>query len=173
MFKNHIREAVNFNKTIIHEQNGIKIYYDKYASYFSLIVKILFLGLFIYEVPIARKSILQLSIFMFGSLALSYHITSSLGRIIIKRPIFILNNNQIYYLKTDTWYNVLDFEFIDKFIGKYNFLQTFCMVDKVGNELIREKNWHLKKEDYLKHLIDLVKFREDLSKRKYRRRIRK
>ena len=169
MFKNHIQEAKIFNTIIIENETGKKIYYDKIANYVSLFFKLLFtIGFFITIFDMYDSPLLLVSFIIFF-LILLYDTTATVGRMIVDKPIFILNGDQLYYLKTNKWYNVQEYEFIDKFMGKYNFLQTFCMIDKTGNVVFSEKNWHLKNEDSLKYLIGYVKH---LKNRKSTRRKR-
>lgn len=43
-----------------------------------------------------------------------------IGNLIMKNPIFILKNEKLFYLKTNQWYDIYDYTFEDKMIGKHN-----------------------------------------------------
>jgi hypothetical protein len=42
-------------------------------------------------------------------------------------------------------------------IGRHNYYETYCMLDKKNEIIISEKNWFLKKEDHLKGQIKFLK----------------
>lgn len=169
MFENHIKEAKILNAISIDKGNGKEIYYDKIANYTSLVFKILVVfGLLYLIVIFFERSIFYSIFFLFTTFLLAEDLIETISRIIIENPIFVLKDNYLYYLKTNKWYNVLEYDFVDEFVGKSNFLQTFCMYDKEGHDVFKEKNWHLKNEDNLKYLIAYVKLKK--CKGRYRRR---
>jgi hypothetical protein len=172
MFENHIKEAKILNAIVIDKENGKEIFYNKIANYISLVFKILVILSSLYLIVLYyERSIFYSIFFLFTTSLLVDDLIETISRIIIKNPIFILKDNYLYYLKTNKWYNVLEYDFVDEFVGKSNYLQTFCMYDKEGNNVFKEKNWHLKNEDNLKYLIGYVKLIK--CKGRFRRRRKK
>jgi len=93
-------------------------------------------------------------------LLIVYSILEDLSKTIIKNPLFILENDKLYYLITNKWYDIFEYNFIDKMKGKYDYFETFIMSDKAGKIIFSEQNWYLKKEDNLKGYIKYRKLQK-------------
>ncbi|TSJ46379.1 hypothetical protein [Fluviicola chungangensis] len=85
-----------------------------------------------------------------GGLLLLDSIFKSIGILLLKNPLFILNGKHLFYLRTNQSYDIRDYTFSDEYIGRTNYFGTFCMADKKRKRIITEKNWHLKNEEIFK-----------------------
>lgn len=160
MFFGPIKEAVALNKLDLAAVEGKKVYYSKIANWISLVWNVLVIGVLIY-VPFAylhsdkERYLILLLLLVIG---LQFHtLIEIIARLIIKQPVLIMHDGQLYYLKTNTWYDVTKYTFKDESMGRYNYLETYCMYHRSGERIFAEKNWHLKNEDALKDFIRYVK----------------
>jgi len=85
-----------------------------------------------------------------------YTFQEAFSIVIIRNPVFILQDDRIYYLKTKKWYELANYNFENKHIGKVNLHLTFCMLDLNKKIIFSENNWLIKNVSNFK---DIVKYR--------------
>jgi hypothetical protein len=160
MFTNYIKKAKELNSINLQNELGKKIFYNKWSVYISLVFHCVFTLLCVFIFYVNIKDSFLAFYFLFGAAIVLYGFNEIIGRFLIKNPIFILKDENLYYLKTQEWYNVYDFNFQDKFEGRYNLFLTYTMSDKEGNKIFSEKNWHLQNEDNLKDYIRYIQLKK-------------
>lgn len=157
MFTNYFKNTKYLNTIDLENQSGIKIYYDKtsivislviYSSFF-IITSIFFLQL-LRDKPYGFIALLVIFLYLDKILKL-------LEKLYIKNPIFILSEEKLYYLFSNTWYSIADHTFVDRMTTKYDIFETFCVLDKKEYTIIRERNWYFKKIDQMKARIKYIK----------------
>jgi hypothetical protein len=72
-----------------------------------------------------------------------YMLVKTIGNLIVKNPVIILTRDKIYYLKTNQWYSLYDYEQSD---SSY---RTFAFRRKNANGYIEfaESRWDLSSDD--------------------------
>lgn len=163
MFFSHISETKRLNQLDLASYEGKRVYYDKARNYSSLITKIACVLFFLVTTIFMRANKNEAALgFIFlmclGGLLLVDSIFKSIGNLLLKNPVFILNGKHLFYLRTNQSYDILNYSFSDEYIGRTNYYGTFCMIDKKGKRIITEKNWHLKNEEEFKSHIKYNKF---------------
>ncbi|MNJ83376.1 hypothetical protein D3C87_07940 [compost metagenome] len=153
MFVSYIRKAKRLNRMNFDSFTGKRVYYCKVKNTISLVVKVLFLlGFVALNLFTASKNDLQILILLsiLVGLFLLDSIFESIGRLLLKNPVFVLKGEGLYYIHTNEWYDIRNYEFRDENIGKHNYYETYCMFDEKGTRILKEKNWHLKDEEVFK-----------------------
>ena len=82
-----------------------------------------------------------------------FYILEIISMLLLKNPVFILQGEQIYYIRTNEWYPIMEHDFRDKKIGKLDYYETFCMYNRKDQLVLKEKNWYLKCEEEFKSHI--------------------
>lgn len=153
MFISYINASRRLNRINFDSFTGKRVYYSKIKNTISLVVKSLFLiGFIILSISITNKDQLQilfLSSILVGLFVLD-SIFKSIGKLLLKSPVFILKGEELYYIHTNKWYDIRNYEFRDEYIGKHNYYATYCMFDENRARILEEKNWHLKDEEVFK-----------------------
>jgi hypothetical protein len=138
---NSLLEILNLNKIDLSKVEGERLYYSKYKSIISvvlissLIVSTVFL-LFSFTDNYTIRLCLFLAICFF-----TYNIQYPIGRLLLKNPIFILNDGMLYYLEYNKWYDITEYCFSEEFATKTNYSKSYCMISKNNNEVFCENNW--------------------------------
>ena len=158
MFFSHITETKRLNSLDLSGYAGKRCYYNKDRNYIFLIVKTILVILFpvscIFIGTDGKEAALGYIFLMaFCCLLLIDSIFESIGRLLLKNPIFILKGELLFYLHTQKSYDIRNHSFSDEIRGKHNYYETFCMFDKNKKQIFAEKNWHLKDEEVFKSQI--------------------
>ncbi len=74
-------------------------------------------------------------------------------KLIYKNPIFIINRNQLYYTKTEKYYDLIKCDLDEAFVGKYNFSMTLRLTDHTTDETIRENFWYIEYDGELRAIL--------------------
>lgn len=161
MLKNQFLKLLEYNTRELENLSGIRFYYSKLKTAIS--IGILFLNILFFIWLIFSKK-LEEGLIVFIVLIiilLLYGIYGLVGMILLKQPVFILDKTKLYYLKTNQWYDLDSHTFENRIRGRYNYYLTFCVKDKIGNELLRENNWFLNNEDGLISMIKYLKIHRE------------
>lgn len=156
MFLSHIRKSAKQNRLDLSSYRGKRVYYNKTRNYISLIIKIIVtIGFFVSCISLrgTSKNEAELGyvfLTLFGCFLVLDSIFESIGRLQLKNPVFILKDENLFYIHTNKSYDIRNYHFIDERVGKYNFYETFCMLNKNKERIIAEKNWHLADEENFK-----------------------
>lgn len=143
MFKNYIKEARNLNKIDLTAINGTKLYFSKLKNTLNSIVFGLMIVSSAWLIYDSIENNATVLLFTVGLLFFLYLMLESLARVIYKNPVLILSEGKLYYIKTQTWYNVEEYKFEDKHVGRLNVNLTFCMMDKKDRRIFALNNWNL------------------------------
>ena len=154
MLTNSIREILNLNKIDLTEAEGERLYYSNYKGVInmflilSLIVSTLFL-LFHFTGNYPVQLCLFLAICFFIS-----NIQYPIGRLLLKNPIFILNDGMLYYLEYNKWYDITEYCFSEEFTTKTNYSKSYCMRTKDNYEVFCENNWFFHSNEKFKRKVN-------------------
>ncbi len=163
--RNPIKETLALNKIDLEEFKGVKVYCNKFVSWYYVIIKIIISTFF---TLVSFKNNNYNSGFFYVLNILSILILLSLFYdyfgMKIKNPIFILSKSKLFYLRTNTWYDVLEYEFDDIIVGRNNYSLTFRMRDKNNEVIFLEDNFQFDSNIFrLKHHIRYI---QTIEKRK-------
>lgn len=156
MFLSYINEANRLNRLDLESFAGKRMYYSKIKNSLSIALKTLFLvGFIALNAFIAFGDQLQFLILLsiLADLFLLDSIVESIGKLLLKNPVFILKGEKLYYIHTNEWYDIRNYHFSDEYFGRHNYYATYCMFDQNKTCILREKNWHLKDEEVFKSHI--------------------
>lgn len=157
MSKMHFHEIREYNNRKTEKLSGIRFYYSKTKTGVSVAILTLFVLLFIWVILIENLGEGLVVFIIIINLFLLYTIYGMVGMIMLKQPLFILDDTKLYYLKTNQWYDLDTHIFENKIRGRHNYYLTFCVKDKIGNEILSENNWFLNDEDRLISAINYLK----------------
>ncbi|MBC9812774.1 hypothetical protein H9Y05_09850 [Crocinitomicaceae bacterium CZZ-1] len=141
MPSNYLKEISTLNKIDLKEIKGHRLYYSVYKSVISLIFSFV---LIISSVFLIIMRIDNNAITLLGFLALLlflYEIQYPIGRLMLKNPIFILDQGKLYYLEYNKWYDITEYQFSEEIITNHNLSQSYCMTDKNNYRIFAENNW--------------------------------
>jgi hypothetical protein len=158
MIENYIKEALDLNKLDLEKIDGYKLYYSKIKSIISLLINTIMIGgglfLFISDKRngSALLGLLFVLFFIFSSLA-------PIGRLILKNPVFILTSDKIYYIKTNQWYSLKEYDFDDALLGSASasVYLAFSKKNNKGNVEFKERHWHLESGDEFRKMLKYYK----------------
>jgi hypothetical protein len=152
MFENHIRETKRLNRLHLNSVKGKRMYYNKARNIFSLgVVGLLYFTFTVLLISLSSaKEPMWLVFGCLFILMMVLYILRTVSLLLLKNPVFILQGDQIYYIKTNQWYKIMEYDFRDEIMGRLNYYETFCMFDRNGKMVWSEKNWHLKDEEVFK-----------------------
>lgn len=154
MFPNFIKEARKLNRIDLSSVKGKRMYYNKIRNSSSLVVfTTLYILFMMLSLSLEKGREFPLILCCVMGLVLIFYILRIIAMLMLKNPVFILQGDRIYYLDTNEWYPIMDYDFRDEYIGRHNYYGTFCMFDKKGEKIISEKNWYLKDEEEFKSHI--------------------
>jgi hypothetical protein len=143
MLKNYLKEARNLNKIDLTSINGTKLYFSKLKNTLNSIVFGLMIVNCAWLIHGSIENNATVLLFMIGLLFFLYLMLESLARVIYKNPVLILSEGKLYYIKTQTWYNIEEYKFEDQHIGRLNLNLTFCMIDRKDHRIFALNNWNL------------------------------
>jgi hypothetical protein len=143
MLKNYIKEAHSLNKIDLNTINGTKLYYSKLKNILNSIFYGLMMASCVWLIIDSIDNNVKVLLITLGLLLFLYAFQESIARVLYRNPVLILSDGKVYYIKTQTWYNLKDYIFEDKHVGKLNLNLTFCMEDKKDNKIFALNNWHL------------------------------
>jgi hypothetical protein len=152
MFENYIRETKRLNRLDLNAVKGKRMYYNKTRNILSLgVVASFYLAFTVLLISLSNsKEPMWLVFGCLFALILVLYILRVFSMLLLRNPLYILQGDQIYYLKTNQWYNIMEHDFRDEMLGKFNYYETFCMFDRNGKQIWAEKNWYLKDEEVFK-----------------------
>lgn len=135
--------VIKYNKIELGSRDGFRVYYSKLKNLLSFLgfsfLIILSLVLFYDELDneysYVSLTLILLVLFLFWQAALS--------RMILKKPIFILKENKLYYLFHDKWYDIKQYMFLEESVDKYNWFLSLSMKDKNRKTVLSEKYWRM------------------------------
>jgi hypothetical protein len=156
----NFKEINKLNQINLENVEGIRFYYSKVNICLRLVI--LIIPLIIVFANLLFQNIENTFQSFFISFLLAFVLIISIepvGNLFIKNPIFIINNDKLYYLKSDKWYDINNYYFKDISMGQNNHFKTYCMLNQKNDVIISEKNWYLKNEDYLKTQIQKNKIK--------------
>ena len=161
MLENYIGEAIKLNRIQLDSFKGIQVFYKKSIHWFSLAG---WVALIILLLVALKKNSNSFVFFCLPLVYVLYNLTETIGRLLIKKPVFIIEENNIYYLKTNTWYNIANYQFQERSTGRINLFLTYCMIDRKGKAIFSEKNWWLEDTEKLKDQIRWIQLPEEKKK---------
>ncbi len=151
-----LRRTINCNKLDLQNTHGIQLKYSKLLAFNGTII---FAGLIALDIVILYEKFELQTILLFfvGLFIYTYFFIEYLSHLLFKNPILILDGNQLYYIDTNQWYNIMDFEFEDEVDdGGVNGIPKsyYCMFDKkTGKKIFSLRNWHLFDEENFKLVL--------------------
>lgn len=151
-----IKDAIEQNKIPLSHIAGIKVYYSKLSAYFSICFFSGMLVLMMFALSRSNDPAMPWYL-LIASLLLLLGVANSIGYIILKNPVFILEGERFYYLETNRWYNVHSHHFEQRSIGKHRY---FCMTDQAGKILIQENVNFLRSTEAIENQIKWIKLPE-------------
>lgn len=154
IIKNYIRDIIILNKIDLSEVKGERLYINNYTAGFSAILYLLLIPCLIYLMFIEIGNDMIWVIYIILILVFSFSSTYYFSIALFKNPILILNEDKIYFHKTQKWYSITEYTFDDKHIGRANMNLTYCMVDKNGKFIFKLNNWFLKNEEAFKAKLE-------------------
>jgi len=153
MLKNYIKEALDLNKIDLSVESGIKLYYSKTKNLLSVAFYGLLIACCVSLIITDIDHNAKVLIYIGGLFLFTYAIQESISRVLYRNPVLILSEDKLYYIKTQKWYDLTEYKFEDKHIGRLNLNLTFCMEDKKEKRTFALNNWHLDNpEDFKSHL---------------------
>src|SRR5574343_96410 len=154
MFMNPIKKVLVLNEIDLNYVEGNRLFFSKkkniISSVFWLTTILIILFLVIFQIHNNALIFLGLLTILMSI----YFLIEAIGRVLLKNPILILNNHQLYYLKSNQWYDITKCKFDDQYVSQYNFGLTYCMSDKDDTRIITIKNWYLKNPEDFKNLVN-------------------
>jgi hypothetical protein len=95
-----------------------------------------------------------------GFLIFGYFFLGAFYKVIYKNPIFIINGNQLFYTKTEKWYDLTQCKVSVDYTGKFNSSGTLFI--KSGNKSffdddywsIGESYWFIEYDNDLKKIME-------------------
>lgn len=162
MLTNSLKEISALNKIDLNEVEGHRLYYSGYKNIISLIFS---LCLIAFSVSLIIMQIDNNAIALFGifTLLLIDKVQKPIGRLMLKNPIFILQQGKLYYLEYNKWYDITEYKFSEEFITKNNWSQSYCMTGKDDYRVFAENNWYFHSSEDFKSKVKyqrLVKIKE-------------
>lgn len=160
---NYLQEISALNKIDLKETKGHRLYYSTYKSVISLIFNLVIIASSTYLIIMCIDNS---AITLLGFLTLFlflYEIQQPIGRLMLKKPIFILDQGKLYYLEYNKWYDITEYQFSEEFITKYNLSHSYCMTDRNNYRIFAKNNWFFHAPENFKSKVRyqrLIKIRE-------------
>lgn len=143
---NPILRTKELNKLDLTNHPGIRFYYSKTKNWISIAFLTVFAGFFIGLIFFTDELFLKI-LCLVSSLFLILFQFTHFNNILLKHPIFILDNTKLYYIHTNQWYDLDMHSFNNEIVGKNNYYLTFTVKDENGKQVLSENNWVLHDED--------------------------
>ena len=143
MIENYLSETKKLNQIDLSEVIGNKIFYNKNLIFLYLLLQLFFTLTFI----ILTIQINELSIYFMAFIFISfivYRMNESLSFINFKNPIFIINNSNLYYSRTNRWYDIEKNSIEIVRGGRYNHIESFRLTNEKNQVEILEDLWRIK-----------------------------
>jgi hypothetical protein len=148
MLENYIKEARELNTYDLEHFEGYKLYYSKIKNTLSLLASLAIIGFGLYLI-ITDTSNEKKVLGLFSIVLFSYILIQKLGNLILKNPVLILTRDKIYYLKTNQWYSLYEYELDDM---NYKTL-AFRRKNATGYNEFAESRWDLASDDEFMSLL--------------------
>lgn len=143
-----------FNRVNTKDIEGIRLYYSPIQSSIGAIVYGVLFILLIVVFSLNIDSLLSFLILLIGVVLLPILSVNHLARLLFKNPVLILDGNRLYYIFTDKWYDIMDYEFKDDESEESFYRSFYCMIDKEDRTFVfRLNNWHLHDEESFKLVL--------------------
>jgi hypothetical protein len=142
MFLNKLMKSGNNNFSDFSNLTGRKFYYSKTTSFFTIILNVIGLILLI-VLPILLNELKLFYINAPLAFITIYYLNKAIGHYKYKNPIFIFNNEELFYSKKSQWYVINDFD-IKEIVNRSNYFYRYIrMREKNGNIIFTEANWYI------------------------------
>lgn len=143
MFLDKINESKKTNLSDFTNLKGRKFYFSKVTPIITILLNVfaLILGLVI-SFPVKHNDLYCITIPM--SFVYIYYILKAIGIYNFKNPIFIINNEDLFYSKTSQWYKLNNFDIEEVIISRNYIFSSIQMREKSGNIIFTENKWYLK-----------------------------
>jgi len=142
MLENFIKEARELNTYDLEQIEGYKLYYSKIKNILSLMYLLPIISFGFYQIFGKTNNESKLMGAFFVVLFL-YMLVKTIGNLMVKNPVIILTRDKIYYLKTNQWYSLYDYELSD---SSYRTL-AFRRKNANGYNEFAESRWELSSDD--------------------------
>jgi len=155
-----IKRTLALNKTEV-AFVGKKYFHSKPKVIMSFITNLFFFGvaIFVFLIPNLTYSLLA---FIIASLSIWRLLSFSLPTLFYKHPIYILNDKQLYYSKTQRWYD-LETCHVASYYGSFsNYFGTLYIKDAESELVVEEENWFVHHSDDLIDKIQRIRKVESL-----------
>ncbi|MDD2984010.1 MAG: hypothetical protein PHQ74_11555 [Crocinitomicaceae bacterium] len=139
-------KTTELNELDLANNPGIRFYYSKVKNWISIAIITLPLGFMIALMFLLTEFYFTILFVILSLILVSIQI-SHLCNILLKNPIFILDNTKLYYIHHNQWYDLNMHSFENEIFSKNNYYLTFCVRDENGKKLFSENNWVLNDED--------------------------
>lgn len=162
-----ISSAKKYNAIDLSGIKGLHVFYNK------ILVRLQFAGLIIF---VSAGIFAQFFFLIKGFYALNFLLViplvlggyfgwkSFVYKVFTVNAVFILSESKLYYLKTNNWYDVLDYTFEDNFFLREELASYYTMSDKQNRIIFEEKSLDLK-QDQLEKLKGHIRYIQNLDKR--------
>lgn len=152
---NNFTKTLKINNKNFDEIKGQRFYYSSWTTWITAIIFFSILVLFIYSL---FTSLTLGILWILGILVSLYYFLQVLYKVIYKNPIFIINGNQLFYTKTEKWYDLTQCDVSVSYIGQFNFTGTLIVKSGNGKTFFDDDYWSFD-ENYW-----LIEFDDDLKK---------
>ena len=153
------RHSLLLNKKLI-DYPGKKFYYSPQTTKISLVCLIIMVSGNVYLANDSDKFD-QIGLFIISTIMFGYYLVNLLHKVILKKPVFIINGDQLYYAKMDKWFDLNTTIIYEKMVGNSNYWGTLVIEQEYWNYHIYENLWYI---EYDKDFIKLIKkyFKKDV-----------
>ena len=148
MLENFIKEARELNTYDLEHIEGYKLYYSKIKNTLSLLTYLCLIGfgLFLIITDTRNEAVL---LGVFSIVFFLYMLVKTIGNLMVRNPVIILTRDKIYYLKTNQWYSLYEYELDDM---NYKTL-AFRRKNATGYIEFAESRWDLSSDDEFMSLL--------------------
>lgn len=151
-----------YNKMDTSKIEGIQL---KYSFILALNGSILFVVIIVFSISLILDSLNSIKYCLVGITGLlffGYLLQDYISRLLFKNPILILDKNRLYYIYTNQWYDIMDFEFENEIKDSTNTIPKsyFQMINKkTGERIFHLRNWYLFDEESFKTVLHNRRYR--------------
>lgn len=162
---NNFIKTLKLNKKNFDEIKGKRFYYSPQTTWLTAIIFFSFLLGFVYF--LATNHDLEI-IWIICFIGFLYLFLQVFYKLIYKNPIFIINQNQLFYTKTEKWYDLTECNVYEWSIGRFNFSGTLFVASGNGKTFFDDDYWSFD-ENYwfIEYDDDLRKIMERYYKDEY------
>ena len=148
MLENFIKEAWELNTYDLEHIEGYKLYYSKIKNIISLLTYLGLIGFGLFLIITDTRNEADL-LGVFSIVFFLYMLVKTIGNLIVRNPVIILTRDKIYYLKTNQWYSLYEYELDD---SGYRSL-AFRRKNATGYNEFGESRWDLASDDEFMSLL--------------------